>query len=321
MAGSLEQRGPNTWRIVVSAGFDAHGKRVKITRTVHGTKREAEREKARLDADVKAHRIGASAGMTLEEWAKQWLGLMQKKLAPRTLASYEAHLRQRILPALGSLPLDRIEPRHIITWLDQLHATSNMRQVRAASAARAAGQVAEDPEPISGATQLRHFRTLTAMLQDAVYRGIIPANPARAVEPPRADRREAQHYGRQQITALLTALEDEPLPFRVLVLLALTTGARRGELIALTWQDVNWDEKRLRIRQAAYYVPGQGQSVKAPKTAYSVRYVPLVEKAAGSRAAARLGGCPSPEPCQRGRSLGGRQLHLYRTIRQVDVYR
>lgn len=274
MAGSIEQRGPNRWRLVVSAGRDQNGKRVKITRTVNGKKREAERELSLLTMEVETGRIGASAKMTLGEWVDKWLTLVEKTLAPSTLVGYRHMLNNRIRPALSHIALDRIQPKHIAAFYDDL-AHSTRLDVQLTDKELANGRAIP---LLSANSQLKYHRLLSLILQEAVYRGLIPQNPTKAVRPPRATRTEAQHYDEADVTKLLAALATEPLRFRVLVAVALTTGARRGEIVALRWEDVDWERGQIRICHSAYLVGGEKQGTKGTKTG-QVRVVPLVEPA------------------------------------------
>ena len=260
MAGSMEPRGPNTWRLIVSVGFNAKGKRVKVSRTFHGTKREAEKALAKLVTDVSEKRVTASSRMTVAEWARIWLSeYAERKLAARTTSAYRHIVEKRIIPVLGKIPLDRLTAMQINQFYAELKEEGVRLDGRGAT--------------LSGAMQLKHHRVLSSMLQEAVYRQLIPINPVRAARPPRKTREEARYYDEEQLQALLTALDGEPLRFRVTILLALTSGMRRGELIALEWRDVLWEDATITIRQAAQIVAGKGQSVKSPKTLSSIRQV------------------------------------------------
>src|SRR4051812_40502146 len=100
MRGGLREKTPGVWEVRVESGRDAvTGKRRQVSRTVRGTKREAERvlNALVLDADQGRH-TGTSA--TFKELSEQWLALAENDLSPTTLRRYQNLLKKRILPAL-----------------------------------------------------------------------------------------------------------------------------------------------------------------------------------------------------------------------------
>lgn len=74
---------------------------------------------------------------------------------------------------------------------------------------------------------------------------------------------------------MLTLLENEPLKYKAMVSLTVYAGIRRGELCGLEWSDVDFENKRLRIRQASQYIPGEGLITKKPKNETSIRVISL----------------------------------------------
>lgn len=261
MSGYIEERGNNTFRLVVSCGFDAKGRRIKHTRTFHGDKRSAKRALAEYVVEIDGGNVGPNSGMLLRDWAETWIVHQEKRLAARTVASYRSHLQNRILPALGHIPLNRLSPRHINEFLAQLEGEGVRLDGRGSS--------------ISGATRLRHLRTLAVMLQEAVYRQHISRNPTRGVRSPRILRQEARYYEQQDIKRLMEALQQEAMVFRAMVYLAVLVGLRRGEIIALEWDAVDFGKRSLTIRQSVQILAKSGQSLKTPKAAASMRTIAM----------------------------------------------
>jgi integrase len=127
------------------------------------------------------------------------------------------------------------------------------------------------------ATSLRsYYRTLSACLQEAVYRGLIAINPVRQSRPPRVPRHEAAHYTEENAEQLIKALETAPIRLQLAILLAAACGLRRGEVIGLQWSDVDLSGKRLIVRHSAQVVVGAGMSLKTPKSG-KLRPIPLPE--------------------------------------------
>jgi len=110
-----------------------------------------------------------------------------------------------------------------------------------------------------------------------VYRQLIAINPARSVKAPGREVYAQKFYTEVQITALLQALAHESPRFRAMVLLALSTGIRRGELVALEWGHIDFQVHTIRICQAAELITGNPQRLKATKTHGSLRTVVVPE--------------------------------------------
>lgn len=103
------------------------------------------------------------------------------------------------------------------------------------------------------------------MLQKAVYWQMIPYNPALRVRPPKAKKPNINFYDDAQTIALIKALKGEELKFRVIILLTIFTGLRRGEVLGLEWQDINFKNSSLTVRQTSQYVSSIGIYTKDPR--------------------------------------------------------
>jgi len=254
-----DKHGHDIWLVQVDAGRRPDGKRHRLHATVHGTRRQAEQMERKLQAEAD-QLVCAAQPITLAAWAEDYLASAHKRgRAPRTLAEYRRMLDTRILPALGSLRLDRLQSADIARF---------MRHLAEQQHARCEG-------PISAAAQIKYYRLLSSMLQEAVYCGLMPINPVRQVRPPQIERYRARYYDAADVGQLWTALQGEPIMWRAIVATALLLGIRRGELVALRWGDVDWTRRVVRIERAAYSVTGSPQRVRAPKTATSLRAIDL----------------------------------------------
>jgi len=261
MSGSIEIRAKDSFRLVVSGGVDLQGKRIKHSRTFHGDNRGAKQALAAFVFEVAQGSVGVGCKMLLRDWAKMWLAQHEKRVAPRTIETYREHLENRILPSLGHIPLEKLQPKHINCFLAQLEQDGNRLDGR--------------DGVISNATSLRHLRTLSVMLQEAVYRQLITLNPARSVRTPRVQFKEARWYDEHDVKLLITKLQGEPAVFRAMILIASLVGLRRGEIIGLEWSSIDWDNRTIAIRQSVQILAQKGQSLKEPKSASSMRTVAL----------------------------------------------
>jgi integrase len=129
----------------------------------------------------------------------------------------------------------------------------------------------QDGAPLSAPTIRLAHRTLHRALGHAVTWGIIAANPAAVVKPPRAPDTEISIFTEEQIAAVLRHLEGRTL--RTVVSFLLGTGCRRGEALALRWSDIN-DNGTVRIERSLEQTGG-GLRFKSPKTKHGRRSIAI----------------------------------------------
>ena len=124
---------------------------------------------------------------------------------------------------------------------------------------------------LSEKTRRNYHAFISSVLSWAVKWQIIPSNPAERVQPPKVSRKEAVYLDDEQAIALLKALEDEPFTQRTAIEILLYTGMRRGELLGLKWEDIDFEKEILSIRRSALYLPKKGVFADETKTSSSVR--------------------------------------------------
>jgi integrase len=196
--------------------------------------------------------------LTVAAYLDRWLAdYVQPSLAPKTIVSYREVVRVHLVPSLGSLDLVALRPTHIQSLYSRM-LVSGRRDGRGGLSARSV---------------LRYHQILHAALRQAVRWQLLIRNPADAVEPPRASRRELQMVTPAQARAVMAAADETSIgPF---VRLALLTGMRRGELLGLRWADVDLDGGALHVQQTAQRIVGQGIIFRQPKTRLSRRSIAL----------------------------------------------
>ncbi|MEW6047163.1 MAG: tyrosine-type recombinase/integrase [Bacillota bacterium] len=258
MAGWVERRGENSWRLNVSGGVDNEGRRIVYRKRVQASsEREARRLLNLFAAEVLRGEYVQPARLTLRQFADRWLrDHVDPRLAPRTAHRYRQVLA-RACEAMGHYRLEQLKPLHFVEFYNGLRQEGSRKDGKA-------GRLSE-------ASILYHHRVLSKMFADAVRWGVLAASPLAKIEPPRARPQQAPSYDEAQVAALLAALDGEPLQYRTMVMLALATGLRRGELVGLEWRDVDFAAGTITVQRAACYVPGRGVFTKEPKTESSRR--------------------------------------------------
>ncbi|MDF2651670.1 MAG: integrase family protein [Paenibacillus sp.] len=131
---------------------------------------------------------------------------------------------------------------------------------------------------LSSKTVAHHHMLISSVLTTAVHWGVIISNPADRCKPPKVEKKQLKFYDEGQVVQMLRLLENEPLKLKSTVYLAIDSGIRNGELVGLTWSNVDFQDCRLYIEQQRQYVHGLGTLTKAPKTTSGVRHVTVSEQ-------------------------------------------
>lgn len=191
---------------------------------------------------------------TVRDLLDHWIAEGARAWKPSYLETVRADCRNHFASAFGERPLSDLGPLEIHEWLTGL-----------------------DDAGLAPQTVLRLYRELHAAFAAGVRLGLLPVNPVSRVRPPRVARREASFLEPAAALALLEASRGTRL--YALIYLALESGARKGELLALRWSDVDLGRRELRIRRTAREFSGRGVQYSAPKTHRSARAVSLSEEA------------------------------------------
>lgn len=262
MAGSIQKSGKGSWKLTVSMGFDGDGKRIRKTKTVRGNKREAEKELAKFVTEIESGQSADSGKTSFKDFAERWLrDYARKELSPKTVDRYEEILTARIYQHIGGKRLDQIRPTHLIDFYNYLQI----------EAPRLDGK----PGHLSERTIQQHHRIISSILQAAVHWQLIPSNPASRVKPPKAEKREADFFDDEEVALLISALNEEPIKYKVAITLALFSGVRRGELMGFEWKDLDVQAGTIRVQRSSQYIEGKGIYTKAPKNEHSYRTITL----------------------------------------------
>lgn len=274
MAGSIEKRGKNSYRLTVSEGFDLNGKPMIHRKTVHGTKKDAEVELAKFVTEVQNGLIIDGKSLKFSEFTEIWKrDYGSKELAPSTYKRYCRILETRLLPYFGHFYINKIRPTDIMKFYDLLEKDTQLVRKKGNNGSKT-------KKPLSGKTILEHHRLLRAMLHKAVYWQLIVANPAERVQPPKARKPKRRSYDDEQTKILLENLEllsSEDTKYKVAIILTVFTGVRLGELMGLEWTDVDFKNGIISINRSSQYLSDMGVFTKVPKTESSIREIAIPE--------------------------------------------
>ena len=272
MAGSIEKRGKNSYRLVCLAGYDLQGKPIKKTKTVHGSKKDAQIELAKFVADVQNGMVIEGKALRFSEFTEIWKrDYGSKELAPSTYKRYCRMLETRLLPYFGHFYVNKIKPTDIMQFYDLLSRDTQLVRKKGNNGNKTL-------KPLSGKTILEHHRLLRAMLHKAVYWQVIVSNPAERVQPPKAKKPKRKYYDDDQCKILLENLEqldEEQIKYKTAIILTVFTGVRLGELMGLEWNDIDFRNGIVSVNRSSQYLADTGVFTKVPKTESSIREVAI----------------------------------------------
>jgi integrase len=266
---SIRKRGQNYWELCIPDGIDpTTGKQVRSWYGFRGTQREAEKEHTRLERerDLGIHVMPSKVKLTdfMERWLTDHARL---HVSARTLQGYRDMVRLHITPRLGTLPLGKVRPVHLQAFYSDRLDNGRVKLKKA--------KEGEPPPKTSLAPQtvLHLHRLLHEALGTAVKWGLLAVNPADAVTPPKVRRNEPTILTEEQTVKLLEATVGTRL--HMPVLLAVATGLRRGELLALRWSDIDLKAGTLTVNRTLSEIKEIGLQFKEPKSRTSRRVVAL----------------------------------------------
>ena len=246
--GSIVARRDGRWMGRLSVGRDAQGRRQR--KTVYGPTRAAvAKELNRLLGRIASGEPLVSGTPTLATWLDQWVAAHQHKWRASTRRTYRAAITRWIVPSLGSTRLERLTPSVLQAW------------VARETVARPRAYVVLSGHVLRGA------------LHWAMHQRLLTYNPMDSVEVPRPQVVPCTPLSVADLQRVLEAAHTHRLGGAISVTALL--GLRLGEVSGLSWEDVDLDHRRVRIRQQLQAVPHRGLMLTEPKSQTSRRRLAL----------------------------------------------
>lgn len=211
------------------------------------TKSEAREFLISVNSSLQTNTYISPTAITLGEWLLKWLTTYKKPFIKES--SYTTYVRYaKHLEPLANIKLQSLTAPTIQVFFNKLEKTNN--------------------------TKSEVYKILKPALTKAFALDIIPKNPILLVGSYKVERKEIETFSVKEINTIIKELPNLDIKQNrySLFLLAITTGARIGELLALTWQDVDLSSNTIRINKSVQYINGE-DLVSSPKTKYSKRVV------------------------------------------------
>lgn len=253
MRGNITRRGKNSWRLKFEVGTDERGRRKTRYVTVRGKRQDAQRELTRLLGASDAGTLPEPSKTTIAEHLREWLEGPMHGLSAKTVERYRQLAAQQIVPHLGGMMLQKLRPAMVEKWHQILLMSGG-----------------KDGKPLSARTVGHAHRVLHKALQRAVNNETLARNVASAIRPPKVEENEVEILEPEQVGLVLCKLEGHPL--YAISALALASGMRRGELLALRISDISLDGAWVRVERSLEETRA-GLRFKAPKSKHGRRTI------------------------------------------------
>lgn len=254
MKGHLRERpeGSGNWYIVLDVGErdPRTGKKKRKWHSFKGTKREAQKEAARLITALNEGKYIEPSKATVAAYFERWLAHVKPQVSPKTHERYTEILTKNLEPLIGTLTLAKLRTAHI----DQAFSTALV-------SGRRDGKGGLSPRTVHHIRRIAHKAFSQAVTWDLMLK-----NPVAATTAPKVERKRMMAYDAAQLSEMLSAVR--PTRMYVPAMLAVMCGLRRGEIIALRWRNVDLDAKTLAIVESAEQT-ASGVRYKEPKSGHA----------------------------------------------------
>lgn len=248
----------NKYKITIELGYDILGNRKRKTINFTGTKQEATKREAELKTEY--YHIGESkriSDLTFEDLSTLFIEKYCKpNISVVTIHGYKKSLA-RILPVIGNKKLKDITPLVLDNMYQKL-------------------KIGKSGKELGYESMYNLYKIVNVMFNQAIRWEIMDKNPNLKANKPKKVKTEKCFYDLNQVKKLLDVLDNESLKYKALIVLALDSGARRSEICALRWSDIDFDTRMMNITKSLKVVEGVVDE-KTTKTESSIRTIKLSE--------------------------------------------
>ncbi len=236
MRGSIVKRGKN-YSIVIYLGRDQNGKKKQKWYSGYTRKRDAEKELNRILGEIEEGSFIIPSKMPLSEYMNKWLvDYGDSNLKLKTIDGYKSYIDNHISKRIGHIPLEELKPYQVQSFYDEIFRNGKL----------------DGTGGLSAKSILQVHRILSRALKRAQKLQLIKQNPCDYVELPKVKRFKPNIYNEKQLSRLIECSKNEEI--YIAVLLAGTLGLRRGEVLGLTWDAVDFEKKVIIINKSLIYV-------------------------------------------------------------------
>lgn len=265
--GNIRKRKDGRWEGRYTAGHDPETGKQVFKNVLGKTQAEVkEKLKAALEQNQKID-FSKTGKYTVAQWMKEWFeNVCKVKVRPSSHQTYRGYIDNHIAPNIGKTPLEKLTTMDLQKLYRKLMKQGRVERIEAEN----------QPKGLSAKTVRNIHQVISSAMDFAVAQKIISENPCKNVSLPKIEHREMQTIPAEQLLAFLQ--EAKATGVYEMYYIELSTGLRRGELLGLKWQDIDWKNGVIHVRRQVARV--NGEIVEAPlKTKNSYRAVSISPQA------------------------------------------
>lgn len=261
---SIQRRGENSFQLTIELGYDGRGKRIRRTKTIRIKDEKLLRAPRRLEnylkqelytfqAKVESGHYIDTSNIKFSEFVDDWIEKHAKlNLEKTTFNNYMIHLNNYIIPHFGNSQLNKIKTIHIVNFLNKM--------------SQPGASVRNSNKALSDSTIYELDKTMRVVLNKAKEWQVIKESPMDGLPRPRIRKKDIQYFDEDDIYDFIKAIYQEHIVWRTFFLTSAMSGMRRAEVIALTWEDIDFDEGCIVLKRSIpVFVDGKPY-VKGTKT-------------------------------------------------------
>ena len=249
--------GITTYQIVAEeeAGFST-GKRKRFYRTVKGSKKEAEKAMRNFINELENRTFTKDSKIKVKDFMHQWLELYIKdQLSPTTVQHYVVQTENYIIPVFGDMYLQQVKNIDVQKWIFSLQKKSPLTG-----------------KPMAPKTIKNIFLNLSAAMKKAVMLELIPKNPCDNITMPKLEKFHPDVYSIEEVEHMLDCAKETSMYLPLMIEICI--GLRRGELLALKWKHIDFENEYLSVEENLVTVDNESIT-KAPKTQSGKRSIQI----------------------------------------------
>ena len=244
------------YEITIPIGYNG-SKRINHYETFYGGKKEAILRENEIKLQLQNNTYVRKNNLTMLDLVNEWLDIKKNNIGTKTFVEYQRYCKH-ITASMGHIKIKDINAKILEDFYNELKHYKGKREAQ---------------NGYSEKTIKHHYTLVTEIFNYAIKNDYLYTNPNKKVTPIKVHKKEIQCYSPEDVEKLVNVLQNEPIKYQAIILLALDSGCRRGEITGLTWNDIDFKKGTININKATQYVSGYGTFEKATKSDTSNRVI------------------------------------------------